>query len=478
MAEQSESIIDLPAAVELEQDILGTCLVEGSVWWRKVEQAAEGIEITDLFFEPDHRLVAKAMSALYNNGTPITSSSVIDEVLLHRESNSLVPSVPAYISILQASGSLRSPDEVSSAAKKLVEKQRLRSFISGMREQVKIAGQDQPNPNEIASALRSLASDQSMMTTDIKTFGEQLDYHEEQSGLAVSVRASSGVRSLDLRLQGGFGSGSLTIIAARPKVGKTTVMLNAILANLQDGLVVVFASLELGYKEVYSKMMSALSMVPQRDIADWLDNKRKLESFEPDEIEELERAKSELRAAMFYPMFTNDITHGVDTIIAGAWQAQQRHPDRKMVVYIDYAQLLVEGVANRTAEIGQVARKLKVFAQEVDVPVIMAAQVNRDSGKNEEDGMPKPHQLRESGDLEQTADNVIMLNRKALQDETQPEHVMDMWLALVRSGEAGECQAYYNPRIQYVTDIQEADAVAGVNMGSESTSSSFEEYQD
>lgn len=476
MAEK-DNIIDLPSALEIEQDILGTCLQEGAVWWRKVEQAAEGIEISDLFFESDHRLVAKAISALYNGGTPITVTTVSDEVILHRESNNLVPTVSGYLSILQTSATLRSADDVSAAAKKLVEKQRLRSLMGGMRELVKIAGEDQPNPNEIASGLRVLASEQSMMTTDIKTFGEQIEKHEAEEGLSVSVRASSGVKSLDLRLQGGFGAGSLSIIAARPKVGKTTVMLNAILANLADGLVVVFASLELGYKELYSKLLSALSMVPQRDIADMLDNKRDRDSFSPEDGEELRRAEAELRAAMFYPIFTNDITHGVDTIIAAAWQAQQRHPNLKMVLYIDYAQLLVEGVANRTAEIGQVARKLKVFAQEIDGPVIMAAQVNRDSGKNEEDGMPKPHQLRESGDLEQTADNVIMLNRKALQDETQPDYIMDMWLALVRTGVAGECQAYYNPTIQYVTDLSEASEASGENMGSEG-GSEHEDYQE
>lgn len=467
LTEHKNDIIDLPSAVETEQDILGTCLQEGAVWWRKVEQAAEGIDIIDLFFEPDHRLVARAMSSLYNNDKHITVSSVTDEVILNRESNNLIPSVQGYLSILQSSATLHSPDDVASAAKTLVEKQRLRELTRGMRDTIKVATTEQPNPNEIASTLRQLASEQSMMTTDIKTFGELIEKHEAESGLAVSVRASSGIKSLDMRLQGGFGSGSLSIIAARPKVGKTTVMLNAILANLTEGLVVVFASLELGYKELYSKLLSAQSMVPQRDIADMLDNKRKKDSFSPEDIEELDRAEAELKSALFYPLFTNDITHGVDTIIAAAWQAQQRHPDRKLVLYIDYAQLLVEGVANRTAEIGQMSRKLKVFAQEIDGPVIMAAQVNRDSGKNDDDGMPKPHQLRESGDLEQTADNVIMLNRKALQDETQPDHIMDVWLALVRTGEAGFCQAFYSPKIQYVTDLEEASIASGGNLGAE-----------
>lgn len=478
MADSKSNIIELPSAAETEQDVLGTCLQEGAVWWRKVEQASEGVDIADLFFDQDHRLVARAISSLYNNGSNINVSSVTDEVLLHRESNSLVPTVNGYLSILQTSATLRSPDEVSEAAKTLVAKQRLRELISGMKDTIKVASVEQPNPNEIASSLRQLASDQSMMTTDIKSFGEQMEKYIAEDGLAVSVRASSGIKSLDLRLQGGFGAGSLSIIAARPKVGKTTVMLNAILANLAEGLVVVFASLELGFKEVNSKMLSALSMVPQRDIADLFDGKTKRESFAPEDREELERAEAELGAAMFYPMFTADITHGVDTIIAGAWQAQQRHPDRKVVVYIDYAQLLVEGVANRTAEIGQVSRKLKIFAQEIDGPVIMAAQVNRDSGKNDDDGMPRPHHLRESGDLEQTADNVIMLNRKSLQDETEPDHIMDVWLALVRTGEAGYCQAFYSPKIQYVTDLEEASAVSGESLGSGSESESYDEYTD
>ena len=204
MSESKSSIIDLPSAVETEQDVLGTCLQEGAVWWRKVEQAAEGVEIDDLFFESDHRLVAKAISSLFNNGSHITVSSVTDEVLLHRESNELVPSVSEYLSILQSSATLRSADEVSTAAKILVSKHRLRKMIVEMQSLTKRASNEQPNPNEIASELRKLASDQSMMTTDIKTFGELIEKYEAESGLAVSVRASSGIKSLDMRLQGGF----------------------------------------------------------------------------------------------------------------------------------------------------------------------------------------------------------------------------------------------------------------------------------
>lgn len=451
-----ETILDLPSAVETEEDILGTCLQEGNVWWHKVEQAAEGVPIEELFFNNEHRIVAKSMSELYHNKTPITLSTLTDSLSMRRESNILVPTVQGYLAVLASAATLRSLDDLSAAVKVLVEKKKLRSMIIKLRTTVQDATTATKNPNEIADQLRKIATEDSMLSTDIKTFGEQIEKYEAESGLAVSVRASSGIKSLDDRLQGGFGAGSLSIIAARPKVGKTTVMLNAMLQNIQDGLVVVFASLELGHKELYSKMLSSLSLLPQRDIARVMDGNDIRKIFTDDEIVNYKDADEELRSASFYPLFTRDLTHGVDTIIAAAYQAQFNHPDKKVVVYIDYAQLLVEGVQNRTAEIGQVSRKLKIFAQDIDGPVIMAAQVNRDSNKSEDDGMPRPHHLRESGDLEQTADNVIMLNRKSLQDENAPDFVMDVWLALVRTGEAGFCQAYYKADIQYVSDISEA----------------------
>ena len=64
LSENRNDIADMPAAIETEENILGTCLQEGAVWWRKVEQAAEGVPVVDLFFDPDHRTVAKAITAL------------------------------------------------------------------------------------------------------------------------------------------------------------------------------------------------------------------------------------------------------------------------------------------------------------------------------------------------------------------------------------------------------------------------------
>ena len=449
----SDEQYTLPSAIEQEADVLGTCLAEGTSWWRRVEHLMDGAsDVSELFYEQNHYLVAGAIKRVVEENGALSIASVTDMLLNAPDGSSdrLAPDVGTYLTHLQARGALRNLSELSSSVDVLNQKLQLRNQLRGIEEIQRVIKRDQPHPNEISAELRQISLNASV-SQETPTFGEIIDAMELRDGLGVAHRMSTGIEDMDALFRGGLEPGRLCIVGARPKVGKTTFMFNLALQALAQDYVVVFASLEIGERELWSKLLSAQSMVNQSKIQQMLDNKITINDFSVEEQERIEEAKAGLKSADLHTMFAGNLQHGVDSIISSTMRVMQRHPDRPIIIFVDYLQLLSDDPYNKAAAIGVISRKLKLFCIEMDVIAVVASQINRAGA---EDGMPSPHQLKESGSIEQDADIVMILNRPSLQDQTQPEHIMDIWVALNRYGASGWVKAYYMPEIQTITDMK------------------------
>ena len=444
----------VPAAPRQERDVLGSCLSNGTSWWRAVEAVA-GDDLEGLFYDRDLRMVARAAEAVVERDGALTVWSLSDHLARDPASDVLVPSVEGYLVTLQAHGWLRDLTELRATLGTLVEKRALRAQLRGLDELTSRIGAEEPHPNEVGEAMRQLSVDASVATGDVQRLGEVIDVLEASDSVGVPWRLPTGLVRLDSLLRGGWEPGRLYVTGARPKVGKTTALLNHTLEALTNDAVVLFASLELNDRELYSKLLSAQAWVPQSKVQDHLDRGTPLTGEEADQIAE---AKAELRGADLFPLFSTDLPLGVESVAAAAAGLRTRFPDRPLMVVVDYIQLLIGSGGDRwtsvSQQVGQISRRLKLLAQELECAVVTPSQINR-AGADTEDGMPKPHQLRESGNLEQDADCIIMLNRPHLQDESQPAHVMDLWVALSRVGASGRCQALYLPEYQTVTNLEE-----------------------
>ena len=213
------------------------------------------------------------------------------------------------------------------------------------------------------------------------------------------------------RMTGGFQKSDLIIVAARPAMGKTAFALNiAQHAALHDGRTVVIFSLEMSARQLVMRMLCTEATVESQKIKEGVidpeDTNRLLEVMEP-------MSKSGLYI---------DDTGGISVPeIRSKCRRLKARRGLDMVV-IDYLQLMQSGGGrrsdSRTQEVSDMTRQLKLLARELEVPVVLLAQLNR-GPETRQDHTPMIADLRESGSIEQDADMVILLYRPAVYDETE-----------------------------------------------------------
>jgi len=221
---------------------------------------------------------------------------------------------------------------------------------------------------------------------------------KRRSGNIVGI--PTGYPDLD-EITGGLQSSELVIIGARPSQGKTALAVNIARHVGAAGHSVLFVSLEQSRDELIDRLICCFSGVDSyRMRLAW-----NLTNDDQSRIQEAIAVMSPWR------MEISDV--GQQTAARIAATARQMHRKRGLdLVILDYAQLVVpENLrATRYEQVGQISRQLKFLARELHIPVVALAQVGRKAEEREHEE-PKLSHLRESGDLEQNADAVILLHR-------------------------------------------------------------------
>lgn len=207
-------------------------------------------------------------------------------------------------------------------------------------------------------------------------------------------------------ITGGFKPGTMNIIAARPGMGKTALMLNIAtnVATMYSKTVAIF-SLEMSKSEIVNRILAAQSRT----------DFKKIERAEvsPEDLAELE---STLKRITLLPIYIDEKTgtNPID-IRAKCKDLENTAPNGVGLVIIDYLQLMTypdKASGSRQNEIAAISRDIKVLAKELSVPVIALSQLNRGT-ENREDGDHTPGlaDIRDSGAIEQDADCVIFIHR-------------------------------------------------------------------
>lgn len=239
---------------------------------------------------------------------------------------------------------------------------------------------------------------------------------------SVELRLDTGFPRLDGILQG-MSAGNLILIGARPSVGKTSFSLELARSVAQKGHKVQFYSLEMTAKELGQRYLSNMSMVPLTKI---LRNE-----MNDDDIVRYVQAGARFSEI---PLIIEDSTNlTVEKIRAEAMREPEVH-----AIFIDYIGLMhtSEKHDNRNYELGAISRSLKSLAMELEIPIIVMAQLNRNVQPGEE---PHLSDLRDSGELEQNANKVIFLwNVDAEQG------IRGVKVAKNRSGETGTVQMNFD----------------------------------
>lgn len=278
-------------------------------------------------------------------------------------------------------------------------------------------------------------------TIMVKLFGHLNELAQTDSDFP---GAPTGLRDLDRKING-LNRSDLIIIAARPGMGKTTIALN-ILANVAKATrkTVAFFSLEMSREQLAARLLSCESAVDNYKLSTG--------KLDPEDWEKIGLASAALAQ-------TDIRVSDNPTISVTEMNALCRRLDNLGLIIVDYLQLMTRAdkdsrsAENRVNVVAEISRALKIMAKDLDVPVICLSQLSRAS-ESRTDKRPLLSDLRESGAIEQDADQVIMLYRDDYYNPNSPEkNVCECIVAKNRHGEPGTVKVQWMPQYFSFSDL-------------------------
>ena len=231
-----------------------------------------------------------------------------------------------------------------------------------------------------------------------KTFVEQIydaiNVLEEKANSKTDYSMYTGIYDLDL-LTDGLHAQELTIIGARPGMGKTTLALQIGENIASKGKYVAFISLEMSETQIINKILSRRARIDSNKLR----SGRDLTDEDWNKLAEVTGLLSDLK------MEVNDRIRNIQQL--EIYAKKLRNSNKLDLLIIDYIQLLksTQKYPSREQEVADISRRLKLLSLDLGVPIIALCQLNR----NAESGEPNLADLRESGSIEQDADNIIFI---------------------------------------------------------------------
>jgi replicative DNA helicase len=252
-----------------------------------------------------------------------------------------------------------------------------------------------------------------------------------QVGLAL------GYRDLDYTLAGGLEPGSLTILAARVAVGKTALLGGIATNACEHGKRVMLFSLEMPREAIVRRLLAALACVPLSSL--------RLGRLDDDAWARLAWAQDRLDD--WHLVIDDTPAVSTDQVLARA--RRQGLVGELDLVLVDYLQKCAARGENRTQQVGAIARGLKDVARALGVPVISAAQLSRLNVR--EDRRPALSDLRDSGEIEQEADNVLLMHPVASETGAR---IVQVEIAKQRNGPTGLCKLVFTEDVVRFDDYR------------------------
>ncbi|HQR73138.1 MAG TPA: replicative DNA helicase [Sulfurovum sp.] len=213
------------------------------------------------------------------------------------------------------------------------------------------------------------------------------------------IGTDTGFKNLNDKTSG-FGKGDLVIIAARPAMGKTALVLNMALKAIERNEGVAFFSLEMPAEQLMLRLLSAKTSIPLQAL--------RVGDLKDEQWSQLSAATSELSQKK---LFVDDGGYAtIHHVRSKLRKLKTQHPEISVAI-IDYLQLMSgEGREGRQQEVSEISRGLKQLARELQIPIVALSQLNR-GVESRDNKRPMLSDLRESGAIEQDADIILFVYR-------------------------------------------------------------------
>ncbi len=413
--------------VELERALLGAALID--------PYAASVVAAMplDAFWGPANNRVATVIGELERDGQPV-DAHLVHERLAAAGQLDAIGGLPGVMEIATAGGV---PESATSYRSDLLDLHRYRLDLSrceAARQALLARNRDlaiaclapvideAPHDDKVADVAK-LADDY----LELLTARENGDV----AGLA------TGMHDLD-EIIGGFHPGNLVVIGARTGVGKTAVLCQLATNIARNGTRVLVVSLEMPWPELFDRWVGNLG---------WIDTRRLRRGEMGDDG--WKRATTGLTSlAKMAIRVAKPATLTVPAIRA---EARQHGAELILIDYLQLVHAVGRRNTNRENDVGEVSRTLKGMALALGVPVIAAAQLNRNlEGRFTK--KPELSDLRDSGQIEQDADVVIMPYRASQHDEEADPSEIELLVRKNRHGETGVAYMTFLGSTQHVVD--------------------------
>lgn len=392
----------LPHSIEAEEHLLSCCLIEDSD--TLAQAIAVGIN-ADTFYDSKHGIVFASLARLFNASKPIAVHILAEELKLTRE----LDAVGGYAFLVQVSSLSPTTAQAGYYIEKVIEMATLRTLIRSATKAVEDCyawggGDIHEFVEQTAGRVMQSAPAQSNVASwpdALATVQERIDKLSDPAANQHLGEVSFGFSDLDRVFQPMQG-GQLIILAARPSVGKSSLARMIAHHNAEKwSKHVIFASLEVMAPSLAINLAQTITGISYKGLKKAHDR----------DVQIFRSAVGSLALPTLHVIAASQVR--LATIRARAKLLRARGTPVRLIV-VDYIGLLPDAEPahrgeNRATSVGRCSRALKQLAIDEDCPVIVLAQLNRESAK--EGREPAMHDLRESGDIEQDADKVIFLHR-------------------------------------------------------------------
>ena len=394
-----------------EAGVIGCVLLD---WKQCLEEAEAHLPAKEAFYSTAHAIIWDTILDLHKKKKPVDVIAVqsklrIAQTLEHVGGQS-------YLDQLQ--------DKVPSAANLMYyvetveEKWQQRRAIAVATE---LAASAYEWTGEVSDLLdraeRDILAIRGNVKTDSRDIGEvvnkvQANIEDIIAHKGVKDSLTTGFPALDRKLISGVCGPKMIVIAARPSEGKTAIGMNIVEHIAIDCKIPVGVfSLEMDAEELVMRMVCSRSGINYRDLVE--------DRLHPNAPKVMAGCALDIRRSPIHIDDTGGLN--INQLKARARRMVQRFKIK--IIVVDYLQLMSgnkKGKENRQAEIADISKEMKAMAKELRIPVILMAQLNREVEKDK-GRCPRLSDLRESGAIEQDADIVLMLWRKPLADEVNPD---------------------------------------------------------
>ncbi len=436
-----------PQAIDLEEAVLGAMMLEKDALTNVID-----ILQPKSFYKESNGRIFGAIQTLFNNSEPVDILTVTNQL---KKTGELEIVGGAYY-ITSLTNRVASAANAEFHARIISQKYIQRELIRISTETIRNAYEDTTDVFDLLDAAESslyavvesnIRKNYDKMSSLIGMAIKQIEIARNQKTGVTGVE--SGFTELD-RVTSGWQNSDLIIIAARPAMGKTALVLTlARNAAVDFSKPIAVFSLEMSSLQLVSRLIASESELSAEKL-----RKGQLEDHE---FEQLNAKIGKLAEA---PIFIDDTPAlSIFELRAKARRLHQQHGIRLIVV--DYLQLMTAGgenKGNREQEISSISRSLKSIAKELNIPVIALSQLSRAVETRGGDKKPQLSDLRESGAIEQDADMVLFIHRpeyyglEADEAGNSTQGKAEIIIAKHRNGKVGSVMLKFIDRLAKFTD--------------------------